>query len=480
MKFSSQVLSAAEQERVHQEAVRILSEVGIKFFGKSALALLKKAGARVDDDTKIACIPEELVEQALQLAPKHFTLGARNPLYDYQMPSAVTRYCMDGTAAFVQDFHTGERRYGVRQDSEDGLRIFQQLDMGVMAWAPVTASDTPAHTRALHEFFTMAKFCSKHGQHEIHFGSQVPYLVDGLAAIMGSEAEVKRRNAFSLIYCPVAPLTHDGEMLDAYLELGQIGLPVMIMPMPVAGTTGPASLFANICQANAEALSTIVVFQLAHPGRPLIYSNATGTVDFRNGAYLGGSPEMGLMAAGLTQMGRYYDLPSTSAGCTSDARQPGPEAVLEKLLTTLPPLMAGADIVVGFGEIESDQLLVLEQLIVDNELAHFCQRIVQGVDSTPQKELFEDIAKTGPGGNYLRMRSTMFAARSDEFFYPLLFDRLTPERWAQAGRPSMYTKARERVEQILAGPPVDPLPEGVIARLDEILAAADRDLARRP
>ena len=450
--------------------------MGVKFLGKTALPLLKKAGVKVDEASCVARLPKELVEEALQNAPRNFTLGARNSAFNYPLPSPVTRYCIDGTAAFALDFHTGERRYGILHDIENGLRIFQQLDMGVMAWAPTAASEAPAHSRALHEFFAMMKFSSKHGEHELHFSNQVPYLIDGLLAVMGSEDELRRRNAFSLIYCPVAPLMHDGEMLDAYLELGRVSLPVMIMPMPVAGTTGPASLFANICQANAEGLSAITVFQLAHPGRPLIYSNATGTVDFRNGAYLGGSPEMGLMAAALTQMGRFYGLPSTSAGCTADAKQPGPEAVLEKLMTTLPPVCAGADIIIGLGEIESDQLLVLEQLIVDNEIAHFCDRLVRGVDASLHKELFEDIAQTGPGGNYLKLKSTRLAARSDEFFYPLLFDRLTPEKWVQAGKPTLYTKAREIVAEILAGPVVDPLPDTVCAELDEILALADREL----
>ncbi len=252
----------------------------------------------------------------------------------------------------------------------------------------------------------------------------------------------------------------------------------MIMPMPVCGTTGPASLFCNICQANAEALSAIVIYQVAHPGRPLIYSNATGTMDFRNGAYLGGSPEMGLMAAALTQMGHFYDLPTSSAGCTSDAKQPGPEAVLEKMMTTLPPVCAGADIIVGFGEIESDQVLVLEQLIVDNELAHFCERMCcrySGPDGV--KDLYQDILQVGPGGNFLKSRSTRLAARSDEFFYPGLTDRHTYENWLNLGKPTMYSKAREKVQEILSSPLVDPLPESISHQLDEILRAADKELA---
>jgi trimethylamine--corrinoid protein Co-methyltransferase len=476
MKFTAQVLSQEEQIRVHEESLLILSEVGVKYFGEKALPILKKAGAKVDEGNKIARIPKEMVEEALAAAPKTFVLGARNPAYDYPVPSPVTRYCADGTAAFVQDYVTGEKRYGTTKDIEQALRVFQQMDMGVMAWAPVAASETPAHSRALHEFFAMIRTCSKHGEHELHFKNQIPYLIEGLKAVMGGEAEVRKRHAYSLIYCPVAPLMHDGEMLDAYLELGQLDMPVMIMPMPVVGTTGPASLFANVCVANAEDLSSIVIYELAHPGRPVIHSNATGTMDFRNGAYLGGSPEMGLMAAAMTQMGRFYNLPTSSAGCTSDAKQPGPEAVLEKFITTLPPVTAGADIIVGLGEIESDQLLVLEQLVMDNELAHDCERMFNGIDSGAGKDLFADIQQVGPGGNFLKSRNTRAAARSGEFYYPDLIDRHTYEVWEKMGHPTMYTKAREKVEEILAAPLTDPLPEAVSQELERILAAADEEL----
>jgi trimethylamine---corrinoid protein Co-methyltransferase len=75
-------------------------------------------------------------------------------------------------------------------------------------------------------------------------------------------------------------------MMDTYFEMGALDLPIMILPIPVTGTTGPASLFSNICIANTEAISLIIIYQLAHPGRPMIYSSATGTMDMRNGAYV--------------------------------------------------------------------------------------------------------------------------------------------------------------------------------------------------
>ncbi|MEW6239371.1 MAG: trimethylamine methyltransferase family protein [Chloroflexota bacterium] len=476
MRFQCRLLSDAEKEKIHEDALRVLWEAGVKFYSRKALQLLEKNGARVDHETKIARIPKELVEQALAASPKSFVLGARNPAYDYPLPSPVSRYAMDGTAAFAQDFHTGQRRYGTDRDNESAMRIFQKMDMGVMAWPAVSSEDRPAQSRPLYEWFSMFKYCSKHGQHELHTAEQASYLAEGLTAVMGGEDKVRARHAYSLIYCPVAPLVHDGPMMDAYFELGDLDLPVMILPMPVTGTTGPASLFSNICLAAAEGLSSIVTYQLAHPGRPMIFSSATGSMDMRNGAYLGGTPEMGLMSAALVEMGRFYGLPATSAGCTADARGPSPDAVMEKLITSITPVLVGSDILVGFGAVESDQLLVLEQIVVDNEIAHICERVVQGVDSGPEKSLAEDIVQVGPGGNFLKRRSTRQLARSGETYLPSLLDRHTLDQWEELGRPGMYTNARQKVEEILAAPVEDPLPEDVVSKLDEILARADREL----
>ena len=469
MKFTSVLLSEQERKQVHDESVRILSNVGVKYHGQQALPLLEKSGARVDRDARMARIPPEMLMETLKAVPPAFTLGARNPEHNYPLPSKVTHYAIDGTASFVLDSVSGKKRYGTKKDIEESLRVFQQMDMGVMAWAPTVASDAPAHSRALHEFIGIMRSCSKHGQHEVHDTRQVPYLVDALTTVSGSEDEVRTRHDYSLIYCPVAPLMHDGAMLDAYLKLGDWNIPVMIMPMPVNGTTGPANLFWNLALANAEALSSIVVFQLAHPGRPMIYSSATGSVDFRTGAYLAGTPEMGLQSAALVAMGRHYNLPSTSAGCSSDAKEAGAEAVLDKLITTIPPVCAGSDIIVGMGEVEGDQLLILEQLIIDNEIAHLCRRLYQGIDSRESMDFYTDIAQAGPGGHFLKSRNTRMAAHSPEFYLSDLLDRHPYEAWLSLGRPGMYSKAREQVKEILAAPMVDPLPESITRRLDEIL-----------
>jgi trimethylamine--corrinoid protein Co-methyltransferase len=185
---------------------------------------------------------------------------------------------------------------------------------------------------------------------------------------------------------------------------------------------------------------------------------------------------MGLQSAALVQMGQSYGFPATSAGMTSDAKEPGAQAVIEKLISTLPGVEVGSDIILGFGEVESDQALYMEQILVDNEIAHFCERLHRGVDVIPEKDLFEDIAKIGPGGHFLATKSTRSAARSDEFYKANFTNHQPYETWLNLGKPSMYKAARESVKEILSGPVVDPLPDPAAGKLDEILIRADATL----
>ncbi len=476
MRYEATFLAPDEIVRVHEESLRILADVGIRVHGEVARPLLAGAGAEVDEATGLVRMPPALLEAALDRAPREFLLGARNPEHDFRVPAGATRFAMDGTAAFMRDFATGERRYGTRQDTVDAMRVFQQCDLAVMGWPPVAASDKPVPSRPLHEFAAMLTTLSKHGQHELHRRDQARWLGEIISAVAGGEAEARERHEASVVYCPVAPLVHDGEMLDAYLDLGRWDVPVCVLPMPVPGTTGPASLLANIALANAEALSSLVILEIANPGRPVMYGSAVGSMDFRTGAFLAGTPEMGIQSAALTTMGRFYGLPTMAAGCATDAHDIGAEACIEKLVTMLPGISAGADVVVGYGELDGDQTLVLEQILVDNELAHLALRLFEGVDAREGAGLYEDIAEVGPGGNFLAMPATRTASRSAEFYEPSLIGRATWETWHGAGRPEMYGRARERVREILDGPVVDPIPGQVEDEVERILAAADEQL----
>lgn len=73
--------------------------------------------------------------------------------------------------------------------------------------------------------------------------------------------------------------------------------------------------------------------------------------------------------------------------------------------------------------------------------------------------------------------STVEACRGGEFYTPQLVDRNTYEQWADLGKPDLYSKAKQKVEEIIASPPVNPLPDKIIGKLEEIMRRADEELA---
>ena len=475
MSIQCEILTEEDKRKIHTESIRILEEVGVKFLSHKALKILKDNGAKVDTDTQIARIPEEMVQQALKTAPKSFVLGSRVEENDFQLPSSYSGYVLDNGGIFTRDFNTGERRRCNYQDHIDFLRVFDEMKLASVIW-PASVHEFPDQSANLREDISSFIYTTCHIQDELTHPKEVPYMVEAMVAILGSEDAVKQRHLYSVVYCTLAPLQHEGGMCDAYLELLQVDAPICLFPMPCAGSTGPASLFSNIAMGNAEALSGLTLFQMARPGTPIIYGDASGNTNFSTGGFLEGSPEMVLQTAARGEMAKFYNLPDTQAGCLTDAKDHGSQAVMEKLITTLPLVMLGVDLVQGPGALETSNMMTLEQIVVDDEIACLCKRLKDGVDISDTKNYFEDIREVKPGGHFLSQASTIESCRSSEFIMPQLCDRNSFEHWVELGRPDLYDKAREKVEEILATPQKNPLPDDVIGKLEDIMRRADEEL----
>jgi len=468
MQVQCQILSESEKQIIHEKSIRILNEIGVLFYSQKARQILKKHGAKVDDETKIVCIPEELVQQALASAPRSFTLGARLPEKDFKLPSIHSGYVLDNGGIYIRDFKTGQRRITNFQDNIDLLHVYNEMDSASVVW-PATVHDFDPRFATVKTTIASYMYCSLHIQDELETPEQVPFIIEALEAILGSADAVRERKIYSVVYCTLPPLGQEGNMCDAYLELQDYDVPICLYPMPSAGSTGPASLFSNIAMANAEALSALTLFQLAKPGSPIIMGDAPGSTDFRTGNFLEGSPEMVLQAGARGEMAKFYSLPNEQAGCLTDAKEHGAQAIMEKMLTTLPLVLSDVDLIQGPGALDTSNMMSLEQIVVDDEIARVCQRLRDGVDTSDEKDYFEDIAAVGPGGHFLGQRSTRKAAHSREFVAPALSDRNSFNRWAELGRSDLYDKAKEKVEEILSKPQNNPLPDDVVGMLESIM-----------
>lgn len=476
MLMKAPVLNAEEIERIHNDSVRILEEVGVKVPSERALSLLEKGGANIDWDKQTAHISRRMVDEALKSAPKEFTLGARNAAFNLKVPSDTITLNMDGCGSNTIDFKTGERRLAVLRDLADAGKIFDAIPSTSVLWSSVLPSDVPSGSAGVVSSAVSMLNSGKHLQDEIQRIEELPYIIELCKTFLGDEQAVIDRKIYSVTYCTVAPLCHDGEMLEGTLGIAEYRAPILMYPMPACGSTGPASLYSNVALANAESLSSLVIFQLAVPGTPLIYGAALGRINLKSGTFMEGAMETELMMAAMTQMGKFYGLPTIAAGCLSDANEPGIQAAMEKTLTTFPLVLNDVDVIQGIGLIEGSMTLSFEQMLIDEEIFNQCMRARAGIDVRDEKDYFEDIRQVAQGGHFLKQKSTRKAFRSDEFYTSKILIGDTYDTWKDGGAKTIFDKAHDRIGQILAADPISPVDTNTKAIINEIIEEAKAKL----
>ncbi len=476
MKTLLQVLSKDERAQIHERTLSVLAKTGVKVDTAQGRQFLKDAGAEVNENTHVVRFPRALVEECLRVTTKDFKLGARRPGWDLQMNAGDCFLIGDGSATFVLDPETGERRLGVHQDWLETTRMQDALDEVGVYWHMVNASDTGdtmadyvAHLRGLFGN------CSKHVQDATDEPEQAPWLLEVLQVIFGDKETIRREHPLSFLLCPQSPLVIEGPYTDAYLALLGWDIPVAVMPMPLMGATAPGSLISTTVLGNCEVLAMLCLIQAAAPGTPFIYAPALAMTDPRSARYAGGAIENGLMGAAAVEMGRYYGLPVEGTGIGTDHHVPCIQASYERALNGMLPTLSWPDLLVGAGLLGGSMILSLEQLYIDAEVFRMFKRARQGITSDDDKWLEDVIERVGPAGGFLSERSTVRGIRGGEWYVSKVGMHDTFEGWEAAGRPTLMQEARKEVERILATHEPLPLGEDVERELEQIQQRAQAE-----
>ena len=283
----------------------------------------------------------------------------------------------------------------------------------------------------------------------------------------------------SSVHCTIAPLQHDEGPVEAALEFATAGVPISFYSMPQAGATGPVTLAGSLTVGNAEVLSGLVMAQLASPGAPVIYGTGGAAFDMKACCRTGGSPEQGLFSAAVGELARYYGLPSVTGGFVSTAKEPGGQACYEKMISGIPQVLSGCNIIIGIGLIEDCNTLPFEELIIDEEIVKMVFRLAQGIEVSDETLALDVIKKVGLGGNFLAERHTLDYLRKEQFI-PELTDRRPYEAWFKRGATNIVDRAKEKVKTILEKHRPEPLERDVQKEIKDIINRADKKLSKTP
>jgi trimethylamine--corrinoid protein Co-methyltransferase len=254
---------------------------------------------------------------------------------------------LDGTGAYTLDHRSGERRASTMQDLADATRLADAASEIGVVWNSVSAGDAPPATQVLTELYTCLANTGKHVQGEVQRAAEAPFVMRILRAAGGGWDP--RRPFFSIVYCPVPPLQHEPDMLEAALALAREGVPMCVYSMGLAGATAPVTPAGAVVQANAEILSSVVLFQSARPGLGCVYVADTGVLDMHGGIYAAAAPEGIVMTQAMVGLARRYRLPVMASGFTGDARGFSAMSGSEAGTTALAAVLMDPDLLVGAG-----------------------------------------------------------------------------------------------------------------------------------
>jgi len=466
------ILDREAIEQVYHAALELLRDVGVRFDSERAEALLSEAGHSVDAQTRVVHFVPDLVEQSLSQLPSQVHLAGREEARDVVLGSGVVHTCNDGQGTFMIDPESGQRRPSTLADVVMTTRVSDALEGLDYHWPPLVPSDVPDSVRTLVESAIAFMHTSLHVQHEIKHPEEVPHLLDMFDAILGDRRRHAERPIFSVTCCTVSPLRHEGEMTDACIELARNAVPICLMPMPLAGATAPVTLTGTLVMAAAEFISGAVLYNQAHRGAAMILGGGASILDMRTGLYSAGAPELSLLNIALTQIARHIGVPVMNQGLVSDAKTPGTQAAYEKATNGMAAFMAGCDVVNGLGLLDSNQLMSLEQLLIDDELARMLKRAARGFEVDAEHCMLDLIRDVGIGGHYLGQRQTLNYLRKGEHFQPTLTYRGSYEAW-QERQYNEVEAAREQAKRLLKEHEVVPLAPEVEKALGETVMRAD-------
>jgi trimethylamine--corrinoid protein Co-methyltransferase len=295
------------------------------------------------------------------------------------------------------------------------------------------------------------------------------------AAIIGGTDKLRERPILSFMQCAVDPLAHDGPNLEANLVAAEHGLASGFMPMPLAAGTGPATLAGNLVVQNAEALSGVVLLELAYPGVPAFFAGAPSVIDLKTGGYTGGSPEDYLLAGASTQLAHFYGVPMAMGTMATGAKEPDWQAAIDDSLSTFASVMTNADMMNGAGLLNGSKILSYPHMVMETEIYGIVQKVANGIVVDDETLALDVIKKVGHNGTYLAEKHTR--RHMKEIWRPTVWDRTPYDNWRREGKKGALEKATEIADDILANYRSEPLPEDVVNELRAIVERADKELA---
>ena len=468
MRPGIQLLDPDLMGRILREAFELLTNPGVRV-GSAVVEVLSSSGVEVHDG--VARIPEALVRQCLESAPRDFYLYNRRGERVVHYGADDVQFDPGSCCVQMLDPDTMEARPSETRDLVRLVQVAEMLPQFAAQSTAVVCSDAPSAIGDLYRLFVVLQHSDKPVITGSFSAAGLAGMIDLLVADSGSRDQLRRQPRAVFDVCPSPPLNWSEFGSHNLLDLARAGVPAEIVSMPLAGGTAPVTLAGSVTQHAAEALAGITLHQLAGPGSPIVWGGAPAIFDMRTGGAPMGAVETAMLNMACAEVGKHLSLPTHGYLVATDSKFVDAQAGAESARSAMLGALAGINMISGAGMLESLACHSVEKLVIDAESIASAQRLTRGIeirddeaaDGTLATAMF---AQTGLSGEFLKLKETRALFRREQYLPSPVIDRS-----ARGSEPpsDVFTRARARVDELLSKYRKPSLSENVLRKFQAIV-----------
>ncbi len=436
-------------ERILDEAYKLLETKGVTLHHEALLARLAEAGCGVDADSKCVRMPREVVEGAVRTVPSGIELWNIAGESRCDLSGDNVHFTPGSTAIKMLDAETHQMRPVSTDDMLRCGKLVEQLDAIDYSATAVVPDDVPKAIGDSIRLYALLKTTSK----AIVTGAFTIEGFDVMAemhlAVRGTREALREKPFTIFSCCPSSPLKWTTTTADNTARCAELGIPVELIAMPLAGLVSPISLIGCVIQHTIETLSGIVISQVTCPGAPILYGGSPGVFDMRTMAATISAVEAQMIDCAYIEVGKYLGLPTQAYIGMSDSKTLDAQAGFESGGGLYLAGLAGVNSISGPGMHYFESCLSLEKLVFDAELCAMTRRLVAGLEPRedfPADALFDQLLREK---TLLTADHTLKYFRQEHCIPGPVIDR-TQLQGRLGGAPDLMQRARDEVEGHLA------------------------------
>jgi trimethylamine--corrinoid protein Co-methyltransferase len=438
------VLDPEQVQKIHGDSLQILASVGVRVASPRARqALARAAGSAMASESDRVRIGRDLVAWALEVAPRSVQLYNRHGEGAFDLPGPA-RFGMGVTSLYYQDPETEKVTRFTRQHMARLVRLGQSLPSFDVISTLGIVQDVPAEVSDLYATLEMVANTTKPLVLLVSADEAFPAVLDLLEHLRGDLAA----RPFVMPYLnPITPLVINQGTSDKMFTCAERGLPFIYSNYGMAGASMPITPAGSLVLLNAELLAGLVLSQLIREGTPIVLGSLPAFFDMRGmGSFY--DPQSYLMDLACAEMMAHYGLPH--CGTSGSGMGWGGDLIAagHQWFNHLISCIGKVGLAPFIGDNLGSKAYSPSVAVYANEVIAQVRRFAGGISLDGEATNLEEIARIGPGGDFLTTKSTLKHLRQ-AYYESSIFANLTLEAWEARGRPRAGDLLRQHTARLL-------------------------------